>query len=371
MSGHEKQTKIGRWEYVIYGLVTIGLTLIGILLLVAKLMLRVFTGKGLLILGLIVLIVLVSAASYLGWQYYRQVDLGERTVSLIVKSGDNFSRIADELLSSGVVDSRIMLKYPARLKGIDRKLTPGRYDFTGKNSCCTVLEKLARADIVRIKVTIPEGATIWRVAAILDDRMAFDSAFIVSLNHDSALLAELNIPCLEGFLFPETYFFPWGTGVTDVIAEMVQMAVARIDSIWPESSPLDLNRFDIVKLASIVEAESSLNSERDRIASVYVNRLSRKMKLDADPTVIYGLGGLDRPLWKRDLRKDTPYNTYLHVGLPPTPINSPGLASIRAALYPEQTDYLFFVADNSGGHYFSRSNAEHNRAVRRIRPEQK
>jgi UPF0755 protein len=367
MNGPDRYRKTRFWEYVVYGLVTVGLTLVGILLFVLKLMLALFSRKGLLTLGLMVIVTLVSAAVYLGWQYNHQVDLGERTVTLIVEQGDSFGRIAGELVGTGVVDSKVMLKYPARWNGIDRKLTPGRYDFTGKNSCASVLGKFDRADVVKIKVTIPEGTTIWKMAGILAERMTFDSAFIVGLNHDTALLTELNVPCLEGFLFPETYYFPWGTGVTDVISEMVQMSTARIDSIWPESTPLDLDRFDIVKLASIIEAESSLNSERDRIASVYLNRLSRKMKLDADPTIIYGLGGLDRPLMRRDLRKDTPYNTYMYRGLPPTPINSPGLASIKAALNPEQTDFLFFVADNSGGHHFSRTNAEHNRAIRNIR----
>ena len=367
MNVHDRQRKTGFWEYIVYGLVTIGLTLIGILLLVLKFMLGLFSKKGLLTLGLVVIVALVPAAIYLNWQYNHQVDLGERTVTLIVEPGDSFGRIAGELVGTGVVDSKVMLKYPARWNGIDRKLTPGRYDFTGKNSCASVLGKLARAEVVKIKVTIPEGTTIWKMAGILAERMTFDSAFIVGLNHDTTLLTELNVPCLEGFLFPETYYFPWGTGATDIISEMVQMSTAQIDSVWMENTPLDLDRFDIVKLASIIEAESGLNSERGRIASVYLNRLSRKMKLDADPTIIYGLGGLDRPLMKRDLRKDTPYNTYLHRGLPPTPINSPGLASIEAALNPEQTDFLFFVADNTGGHYFSRTNAEHNRAIRRIR----
>ena len=124
--------------------------------------------------------------------------------------------------------------------------------------------------------------------------------------------------------------------------------------------------FSIV-MASIIEAETGLVDERQMVSSVYHNRLTRNMKLDADPTVIYGLGGLERQLYRKDLKKDTPYNTYMKKGLPPTPINSPGLAAIRAAIHPEESDYLFFVADNTGRHYFSRTNAEHNRAIRRIR----
>jgi UPF0755 protein len=141
----------------------------------------------------------------------------------------------------------------------------------------------------------------------------------------------------------------------------------QVDSVWPDSICNGLSREEIVVLASIIEAEALLDSEKPAIASVYHNRLGRKMKLDADPTVIYGLGGLDRPLNRRDIERDTPYNTYRRRGLPPTPINSPGLAAIRAALYPAETEYLFFVADGTGGHRFSKTNAEHNQARREIR----
>ncbi|MBU0984685.1 MAG: endolytic transglycosylase MltG, partial [candidate division Zixibacteria bacterium] len=123
-----------------------------------------------------------------------------------------------------------------------------------------------------------------------------------------------------------------------------------------------LSREEVIVLASIVEAEALRDDEKPRIASVYQNRLRKRMKLDADPTVIYGLGGLDRPLSRRDLKKDTPYNTYRKRGLPPTPINSPGLAAIKAVLQPETTEYLYFVADGTGYHRFSKTNAEHNRA---------
>ncbi len=299
--------------------------------------------------------------------YNSEVDLGERVVTVIIEHGDGFNKVADELLSAGVVDSKLMLKVPARLRGLDKRLTAGRYDFSGENSCRSVLDKLARADFLKIKVTIPEGTTIWGAASILRKQMDLDSAMIVALNTDSAFLAEFKLPCLEGYLYPETYFFPWGSNARTVILQMIDLFHVSTDSIWPDDMVNGLSRQDIIILASIVEAETKLDGEHGKVSSVYNNRLSRKMKLDADPTVIYGLGGLDRPLWTRDLEKPSPYNTYLNRGLPPTPINSPGLVSIRAALNPEQTDYLFFVADNTGGHIFSRTNAEHNRAKQRIR----
>ena len=312
----------------------------------------------------------VLVVALVGWAiltYTGAADLGERTVSVVIKPGDSFGSVVDRLVKRGVVSSRILLKYPARVYGIDRRLTPGRYDFTGENSCRSVLWKLRDADFVRIKVTVPEGSTIWETASILADRLEVDSGQVVSLNHDSALLARLGVPCLEGYLFPETYFFPWGLGVEEALVEMVAMFHSRTESVWPDSLPPGLSRDEIVTVASIVEAETGRESEYRVVASVYTNRLRRGMKLDADPTVIYGLGGLDRPLNRQDLKQKSPYNTYLRKGLPPTPINSPGLRSIMAALNPEVSDYLYFVADGSGGHQFSRTNAEHNRAIRRIR----
>jgi UPF0755 protein len=270
------------------------------------------------------------------------------------------------LAAQGVVRSELIFKIAARLSSLDRKLTPGRYDFIGENSCRSVLQKLRSADFVKVKVTLPEGSTIWQAASILAERMNVDSATVVALNTDSSFLQSYNLRYLEGYLFPETYFFPWGSEVTYIVGAIIDRHRASLDSLWPEQLPPGMNREKIIILASIVEAEARIAKERPIIASVYSNRVRTGMKLEADPTVIYGLGGLDRPLWRKDLRKDTPYNTYLHKGFPPTPINSPGLAAVQAVLRPAETEYLFFVADDTGGHQFSRTLAEHNRARRSI-----
>lgn len=310
---------------------------------------------------------LVLAAIYAFYLYNRPVDLDDRVVSIIIRPGDTFASVVERLISEGVVNSRVMLTYPARIMGVDKKLTPGRYDFTGRNSCRSVLRELSRAGFLKVKVTLPEGAPIWKVASIIADRLDLDSAAVADANENSAFLQSLDLPCLEGYLFPETYVFPWGISETEVVEELVGQFRAKTDSIWPDSIQHGLSHHEIIILASIIEAETRLAHERGIVASVYVNRLRRNMKLDADPTVIYGLGGLDRPLYRKDLKKDTPYNTYLRKGLPPTPINSPGLAAIEAALHPQETDYLYFVADETGGHHFSRTNAEHNRTKRRIK----
>lgn len=316
--------------------------------------------------SILALTLIVIVGSWAAYSYYDTVDLGDTHKSIVIEPGDSFDSIVQRLVGMGVVDSRLMLKYPARLQGVDRRLTPGRYTFTGRNSCRSVLDRFRRADFDRIRVTVPEGLPIWRTAALLADSLDFDSATFVALNTDSVFLADHDLPCLEGYLFPETYFFPWGTSARSAASKMVYMCRTQTDAIWPETLSAQ-ERFDHIILASIVESETRIDSERVIVASVYTNRIRKNMRLDADPTVIYGLGGLDRPLYRRDLKQDSPYNTYMRKGLPPTPINSPGLAAIRAALTPAKTEYLFFVADNRGGHRFTRTNAEHNRAIREIR----
>lgn len=314
--------------------------------------------------GLIFLAFVVGVASY-----YYPVNVGNRVVTVIVEKGDSFRTVARKLENDGVISSQFLLKLAAVTYGLDRRLTPGRYDFTGRNSCNSVLKKLRKGDFVRMKITIPEGTTIWAAAKLLAVPLELDSEYIVTLNSDSALLNSLEIPCLEGYLFPETYHIPWGSNAEETVRLILGMYYNMTDSIWPDTIVAGMSKEDVIKLASIIESETSYDGEKGLVSSVYHNRLKKDMRLQADPTVIYGLGGLDRPLYKKDLDKKTPFNTYLNKGLPPTPINSPGLEAILAALYPDSSDYLYFVADNNGRHFFSRTNAEHNRARDRIKKE--
>ena len=311
--------------------------------------------------------VIVVAVLVITFMYNSSVDVGDQPVTVIIEQGDTFSGVSRELSEKGIVKWPLVLKAFAKLGGVDTRLTPGRYDFVGENSVKSVLERLRVADFYRVRVTIPEGSPIWKVASILQEQMGFDSTQLIALNNDTLFLDSLELPSLEGYLFPETYFFPWGVGLRQCVRDMVGQFHALTDDLWSNNMTLSLNHYEILILASIIESETSLHGERGLVASVYVNRLRDNMRLDADPTVIYGLGGLDRPLYRKDLRKKTPYNTYINKGLPPTPINSPGLASIEAALDPDSSEYYFFVADETGGHHFSRTNAEHNQAIRRIR----
>ncbi|KAA3634685.1 MAG: endolytic transglycosylase MltG [Calditrichaeota bacterium] len=320
------------------------------------------------IVGLLAVVLLVVFVMYSG--YTSESDLGDKSVTIIIKQGDSFNSVLSKLLDDKVIDSKFMMKLMAKLSGADKKLVPGRYDFSGKNSAKSVLEKLENGDFFRVKVTIPEGNTIWETASLLARKLELDSAQIHQMNFDTLLLKKYNLPYLEGYLYPETYYFPWGSSEREVVETLIEMFITETSGIWLEQVPNNLSREEVVIMASIIEGETGLVDERRLVSSVYHNRLTKRMKLDADPTVIYGLGGLDRPLWKKDLKKDSPYNTYLRRGLPPTPINSPGAASIKAAMNPEKSEYFYFVADTDGSHYFSRTNAEHNRAIQRIRSKQ-
>lgn len=363
MNRHSDNPGIRWWEYPLYVLVTGILLFIGLIMVVFS----ILTPKSVTRFVLLTLTVLVVVAAFAAHQYFSTVDIGEQQVAITIERGASFSEVADSLVSHGVVRYGTMLRLAARIRGIDRSLTPGRYEFVATNSCKSVLDRLEAADFLRIRITIPEGAPIWQVASIVSGATEVDSAAIVNLKTDTAFLRSVDLPYLEGYLFPETYFVAWGSSAEDIAREMVAMYRRATGSLNLNNSPLGLTKDDVLKLASIVEAEATVGSERAKIASVYLNRLKIDMKLDADPTVIYGLGGLDRELYRSDLRRDTPYNTYLHKGLPPTPINSPGRVAIEAVLNPEETEFLFFVADGTGGHIFSRTNAEHNRARRSIR----
>ncbi len=322
-----------------------------------------------LIITALFLALLIGGAIF--YWYTRPVELGARVEKIIIAKGDDFGSVVNKIQTAGLIRARRALMIPAQWIGLDRKLTPGRYDFTGTVSLLSIIHKLESADFERVKITVYEGAPIWRVAGAIARPLEVDSLEVWKQLHDTALINNLNLPYLEGHLYPSTYIVPWGTPPAEVIREMVATFKRATDSLFAIADNGGLNRYELLKLASIIQAETRLEEEQPKVSSVYRNRLKLRMRLDADPTVIYGLGGLSRPLQKSDLKFETPFNTYMKYGLPPTPINSPGLPAIRAAVCPDTTNYLFFVADGSGGHRFSRTNDEHNRARMEIKRQQR
>ncbi len=277
------------------------------------------------------------------------------------------SAIADLLKREGVIRNRFLFLLFTLLRGSADRLKAGEYEFGSSMGLLDVIRILEEGKVLVHKVTIPEGATIRQIATLLDQDGLVDRDRFLQLATDPAV-ASYYVPeadTLEGFLFPDTYHFIKGVTAEDVIETIVGRFFRKVpgeDEL--RARELGMSLYQIVTLASIIEKEAVLDREKPIIAGVFYNRLRRGMRLQADPTVLYGKNRRGR-ITRRDLRSKHPYNTYVQNGLPPGPIANPGEASLKAALYPARVKYLYFVSKNDGTHHFSRTLREHNRAVRK------
>jgi UPF0755 protein len=291
-------------------------------------------------------------------------------IRVIVPRGASFSAAADSLSRAGLVSSARLFRLYARFSGKDRNIKPGTYLVKRGTPWSEIIDALHGGHGLVNTVTIPEGFTIAQIVPALARALSVPEDSVSAAVNDTAIVSRLQIPgkTPEGYLFPDTYAFPDGTKPRDAILEMVK----RFEREWkPEwTARLDTlgrTRHEIVTLASIVEREAKVASERPVIAAVYLNRLRIGMPLQADPTVQYARGSHTNRVLLKDLEIDSPYNTYRYPGLPPGPIASPGGASLQAALYPADVQYLYFVAMPDGHHEFRRTLDEHNAAVRAAR----
>ena len=300
---------------------------------------------------------------------------GSAPVELVVPAGASFSTVTDTLVARDIVTSPRLFRAYARFRGADRQVKSGRYALTPGAPWSEILDALTRGRVVTVPVTIPEGFRITQIAPRIAEVSGVDTdsalATLLQPGVDSAY--SVPGPGLEGYLFPDTYRFAAGVSVETVVQAMTQ----RYRAVWtPERrarlDSLDMSERDLVTLASIVQAEARREDEMPRIASVYHNRLRLGWLLQADPTVLYALGGpRPRLLFAAiDSVAESPYNTYRQPGLPPGPIGAPGDAAIEAALHPATEPYLYFVARMDGSHVFTRTLSEHNRAVAESRREQ-
>ena len=295
-----------------------------------------------------------------------------KEVVVMIPKGSTLSSITDTLAQHDLIRSSLTFKLAAKLLGASSKIQAGSYRIQhGLNNTEIISRLTGTAYAILFEITFPEGSHIRRIASIAKEKLRIDSAQFVALAHDTAFLYSLGIPrdakTAEGYLFPETYRFYVSVTAKDLFKKMVAEWKERVpDSLIKRAKTLGLSTHKLMTLASIVEAEAQRADERDTVAGVYWNRLKIGMKLDADPTVQYGLS-LDRPITSAELRKENPYNTYINKDLPPGPINNPGIAAIKATLNYAKHDKIFFVAkrDGSGGHYFARTMAEQERNIRR------
>ncbi|MFH1700212.1 MAG: endolytic transglycosylase MltG [Candidatus Zixiibacteriota bacterium] len=321
--------------------------------------------KGYLWTALILLSILVIVG---GWWLFSRQDI--YPASILVEPGDRFHNVVVKLNERDIVGSPWFFSKAGIIIGLDRHIIPGRYDFEKRISNFEILRKLWRGDIAVLNVTIPEGFILMQIRELLHQKCGANPERFDSLVRDSSYLSALGIDAgfAEGYLFPETYRFQWGITSREAVETMTAYLFQHLDdSLLERGRELGYNLDEILTMASIVESEGSHADEFPLIASVYRNRLNTGMKLQADPTIIYGMGGLDRTLMIKDYQFSSAYNTYLHEGLPPTPICSPGMNAIMAVLYPDSTDYYYFVADGKGRHIFNETYQGHLRDTRRVK----
>jgi len=295
---------------------------------------------------------------------------GADPVRVDIPAGATLAEIANRLHDAAVIRHPFVFKHFGALAQFDRQVRPGEYEFVAGESYRRILERLREGDIIQIRVTVPEGRTRREIAQLLQRKLGIDPDEFMRVTEDPELLRKhaIDSPTFEGYLFPDTYFFPSRTSAEEVLEAMLQ----RFFTAWTpaheeRARAIGMTRGQVLTLASIIEGEALLDSERPRISAVYHNRLRRDMLLQADPTVLYALGGERRRVYYSDLLTMSPYNTYVNRGLPPGPICNPGLESIEAALSPTPgINDLYFVAarDGTGRHLFSRTLSEHLAAKR-------
>ncbi len=315
-------------------------------------------------------LLLLIALIFGGYQIYHKIGDPAKQYEIIVRPNDSAADVEQKLADAGLKVNHRVYAFLMRFSDTDKQIHPGRYEIKGGISHYELVDLFKEGKRELNRVTIPEGSTMAEIIPLLSEKLESDSAEIAELLNDEQFFAsfEIDAPGFEGYLFPETYsFYPY-TDPKDIISEMVQM----FKSQWtPEMrqrlADLGMTVNEATTLASMIEAEATAGSEYRLISSVFHNRLQKNWKLQCDPTVIYAMGGLNRPLYRKDLTFDSPYNTYENYGLPPGPIGSPGLKALEAALWPEDTDYYFFVATGSGEHVFTRTLSQHNNAVAEIK----
>ena len=310
-----------------------------------------------------ILLVALAAAAAVGGLYWEAEHFSEPGPSqsetvVMIKQGTALKQAAQQLADAGVVENASLFRFGVVRRKASGDLKAGEYNFPAHASMADVLDMIVQGRSIQHRVTVAEGLT---------------SAMAVTLvNSDGVLTGPVTSTPAEGSLLPETYNFERGTTRDELLARMRKAQADLLTVLWPtRKQGLPFTSVEqALTLASIVEKETALPAERPRIAAVFINRLRKGMKLEADPTIIYGLTQgypLGHDLRQSELAKPNPYSTYQIVGLPPTPICNPGRDAIAAVLNPPDTDELFFVADGTGGHVFAATAQEHAKNVAKLR----
>ncbi len=314
----------------------------------------------------LILAILSAGVLVLGLSRHLEQPRNFEQTEITISPGQSFSSVLTGLHRQGLISSVWKLKLYARFKGYDKKLRAGEYLIPAGASSERILDLLVQGKVMLHRITVPEGYSLRQIAETVGRAGLVPEAEFLAAANDPLLMNEFKISgnSFEGYLFPDTYFFSRQTSAREIIEVMVHRFNEVFSNDWKErATSLGLSIHQVVVLASIVEKETGVDAERPVIASVFRNRMGLGMRLESDPTVIYGIENFDGNLTRTHLRTPTPYNTYTQQGLPPGPIASPGRKSLEAVLYPADTPYLFFVARKDRTHQFSATLTEHQKAV--------
>ena len=330
-------------------------------------MTKKFKTKSSLFTGIIFFIslIFISISVILFWPQQNP----HKIIKITVKSGSTLKNISNLLSNKNVISNKKIFSLAVMIMGKEKELPTGTFRIVNAKSNYSIIQQLVYGAPEVRKVRILEGWNVNQIANHLSIVMGFDSLDLLELIENEKFISKHGIKSssLEGYLSPDTYFFFEGESPESVLAQLIK----EYKTFWnndnyKRAKELNFTEHEVVTLASIIEGEAIYDSERSKISAVYHNRLNINMRLQADPTIQYIIPDSPRRLLNKDLKIISAYNTYLHKGLPPGPINSPGKESIRAALYPEKNDFIYFVATGDGYHTFSTNENDHNRAKRKL-----
>ena len=325
---------------------------------------------GIAILLILIFLSIVAAGGYLNIVTYAKKPPDTPLVeeAVIVQSGQGFKALSTLLYQKGMILHPVKFRLFARIKGYDKRIKAGEYMLSSAMTPKKILETMVDGKVYLHRLTIPEGYNLRQIAQAVETAgFASEADFLKAATDPDLVHAKgIDARTFEGYLFPDTYYFPRSATPENIISAMVKQFWSVFKPEWKEQAKtLGMTIHQVITLASIIEKETAVADERPIISSVFHNRLKRNMRLESDPTVIYGMGDYNGNITRKDLESPTQYNTYTIKGLPPGPISNTGAKAIEAALFPADTKFLYFVSRNDRTHHFSTNFKDHNRAVRK------
>lgn len=322
------------------------------------------------IIGFIFSLIILSTVAFYSLVVFWPLNNKIESINFEVKKGSSLKQIAEDLIEKKIIEDSQTFVLAATMMGHEKSIRSGIISIRNLNSNYNLITELVKGNPVLEKITFPEGLTINQISNLLEKKLNINKQDFLDLCNNKKFIKSFDIKAssLEGFLFPETYYFQKNEKPAVIINKMIkEYKIFFKQNIAYRLKEINFTELELLTFASIIEGEALYDVERTKISSVYHNRLNKNMRLQADPTIQYIIDDGPRRLYNKDLKISSPYNTYLNKGLPPGPINNPGRQSMIAVLNPENTDFLFFVADGKGYHVFTRNQSEHNVAKKRFK----